>query len=94
MTKSDTTFTDVGGLNLAKRSIRDILELPVKFAPLYENAPIRLPTGILLYGPPGCGKTLLAAAAAGECGLNFIIVKGPELLGKYIGSSEVRIVAV
>ena len=49
MTKSDTRFAEVGGLAFAKRSIRDILELPVKFAPLYENAPIRLPTGILLY---------------------------------------------
>lgn len=49
MTKSDTRFAEVGGLASAKRSIRDILELPVKFAPLYESAPIRLPTGILLY---------------------------------------------
>ena len=89
MTKSDTVFEDVGGLPSAKQAIRDILELPVKFARLYESAPIRLPTGILIYGPPGCGKTLLASAAAGECGLNFISVKGPELLGKYIGSSEV-----
>ena len=53
MTKSDTVFADVGGLDAAKHAIRDILELPVKFARLYDNAPIRLPTGIILYGPPG-----------------------------------------
>lgn len=50
--------------------------------------PIKLPAGLLLYGPPGCGKTLIASAVAAECGLNFISVKGPEVLSKYIGASE------
>ncbi|CAN0364833.1 unnamed protein product, partial [Laminaria digitata] len=62
--------------------------LPVKYGRLFEATPTRLPTGALLYGPPGCGKTLLAGAVAAECGLNFISVKGPEVLDKYIGASE------
>ena len=49
---------------------------------------MRLPSGILLYGPPGCGKTMLAGVIAKECGLNFMSIKGPELLNKYIGASE------
>ncbi len=50
--------------------------------------PVHTDTGVLLYGPPGCSKTLLARAVAGECGLNFLSVKGPELLSKYVGESE------
>lgn len=85
---SDTTWADVGGLHAVKEEIRDVLEMPVRFAPLYSRLPTRLPTGLLLYGPPGCGKTLLAGAVARECGLSFISVKGPEVLDKYIGASE------
>lgn len=98
----------------ARQTLKDVLETPLRFSALYENAPLRLPSGVLLYGPPGCGKTLvrsdvgaapcccappharaaqrrplqLAAAVAHECDLNFISVKGPELLNKYIGASE------
>lgn len=85
---SNTTWHDIGGLAAVKDEVRDVLEIPVKFAPLYARLPTRLPTGLLLYGPPGCGKTLLAGAVAKECGLNFISVKGPEVLDKYIGASE------
>ncbi|KAG5188486.1 P-loop containing nucleoside triphosphate hydrolase protein, partial [Tribonema minus] len=79
---------DVGGLAGVRAALRDLLELPVRYRRLVECAPCRLPTGALLYGPPGCGKTLLAGAAAAECGLNFLSVKGPEVLDKYIGASE------
>jgi peroxin-1 len=79
---------DIGGLHDVKAEVCDIMQTPVRFRRLFEKTPMRLPTGVLLYGPPGCGKTLLAGAVAKECGLNFISVKGPELLDKYIGASE------
>ena len=71
-----------------KRQLKETLELPTLYAPLYRRAPIKLPSGVMLYGPPGCGKTMLASAVAAECGLHFISVKGPEILDKYIGGSE------
>lgn len=55
---------------------------------LFSKCPLRMRSGLLLYGPPGTGKTLLASVVAKECGLNFISIKGPELLSKYIGASE------
>ncbi|CAM9578627.1 unnamed protein product, partial [Hapterophycus canaliculatus] len=86
--RSSVEWGDVGGLSAVRAELREILELPVKYGRLFEATPTRLPTGALLYGPPGCGKTLLAGAVAAECGLNFISVKGPEVLDKYIGASE------
>ncbi|KZS88873.1 AAA-domain-containing protein [Sistotremastrum niveocremeum HHB9708] len=86
--KSDVGWGDIGGLRETKRVLRETLELPTRYAAIYSKAPLRLRSGILLYGYPGCGKTLLASAIAKECGLNFITVKGPELLNKYIGASE------
>jgi peroxin-1 len=65
-----------------------MLEMPVKYAEIFEQAPLRLRTGVLLYGPPGCGKTYVVGAAAAACNLRLIAVKGPELLNKYIGASE------
>ena len=59
-----------------------------KYSSLFTKCPLRLRSGLLLYGPPGTGKTLLAGVVAKECGLNFISIKGPELLSKYIGASE------
>ncbi|GBG32884.1 26S proteasome regulatory subunit 6B [Hondaea fermentalgiana] len=88
LAKSDVKWDDVGGLHTVRRTLKETLELPIQFAPLYERSPQRLASGILLYGPPGCGKTMLAGAVAKECGLNFISVKGPEVLNKYIGASE------
>ena len=58
-----------------------------QYAAVYARAPSKLPRGALLFGPPGCGKTMLAGAAASECGMHMISVKGPELLDKYIGAS-------
>nr|BAP69144.1 RxLR effector candidate protein [Hyaloperonospora arabidopsidis Emoy2] len=86
--KSSITWAAVGGLQHVRTVLKDTLELPTRYAKLYESTPLKLPAGVLLYGPPGCGKTLLASAVAHECGLNFISVKGPEVLNKYIGASE------
>ncbi|KAJ2395068.1 Peroxisome biosynthesis protein pex1, partial [Coemansia sp. RSA 2603] len=85
---SSTRWSDIGGLEDTRRQLRETLELPTKYAAVFASSPLRLRSGVLLYGFPGCGKTLLASAVARECGLNFIATKGPELLSKYIGSSE------
>ncbi|TPX48029.1 hypothetical protein SeLEV6574_g02296 [Synchytrium endobioticum] len=85
---SEVSWNDIGGLYETKRVLLETLEWPTKYAPIFANSPLRLRSGLLLYGFPGCGKTLLASAVAKECGLNFISVKGPELLNKYIGASE------
>ncbi|KAK6458461.1 AAA ATPase, peroxisomal biogenesis [Scheffersomyces xylosifermentans] len=86
--KSTISWSDIGGLKEAKNILLETLEWPTKYAPIFANCPLRLRSGILLYGYPGCGKTLLASAIAGQCGLNFISIKGPEILNKYIGASE------
>ncbi|KAJ2078712.1 Peroxisome biosynthesis protein pex1 [Coemansia sp. RSA 988] len=85
---SQTQWSDIGGLEDTRRQLRETLELPTKYAAIFASSPLRLRSGVLLFGYPGCGKTLLASAIARECGLNFIATKGPELLSKYIGSSE------
>ncbi|WVQ96774.1 hypothetical protein IAU59_003881 [Kwoniella sp. CBS 9459] len=86
--KSEVKWSDIGGLLEPRRILRETLEWPTKYAQIFANCPLRLRSGLLLYGYPGCGKTLLASAVAKECGLNFISVKGPEILNKYIGASE------
>ncbi|KIM45052.1 hypothetical protein M413DRAFT_441700 [Hebeloma cylindrosporum] len=86
--KSDVAWSDIGGLHETRRMLRETLEWPTKYGPIFKQSPLRLRSGLLLYGYPGCGKTLLASAVAKECGLNFISVKGPEILNKYIGASE------
>lgn len=85
---STTTFASIGGLTETRQTLLETLQYPTTYAPLFAKCPLRLRSGLLLYGYPGCGKTLLASAIAGECGLNFISVKGPEILNKYIGASE------
>ncbi|QKX62443.1 uncharacterized protein TRUGW13939_09604 [Talaromyces rugulosus] len=88
LTSSSTTFSSIGGLHETRQTLLETLEYPTKYAPIFAQCPLRLRSGLLLYGFPGCGKTMLASAVAGECGLNFISVKGPEILNKYIGASE------
>ena len=78
----------VGGLARAKAALEEALSFPTRHARVFGAAPLRLRTGVLLYGPPGCGKTLLARAAIASAGLRVVVVKGPELLNKYIGQSE------
>ncbi|KAF7375905.1 putative peroxisomal biogenesis AAA ATPase pex1 [Mycena sanguinolenta] len=85
---SEVSWSDIGGLRETRRVLRETLEWPTKYGPIFAQSPLRLRSGLLLYGFPGCGKTLLASAVAKECGLNFISVKGPEILNKYIGASE------
>jgi transitional endoplasmic reticulum ATPase len=81
-------FDDVGGLEDAKRELVRAVELPLRRPDLFEAAGVDPPRGVLLYGPPGTGKTLLARAVAGVTDANFIPVKGPELLDRYVGESE------
>ncbi|KAM9340000.1 peroxisomal ATPase PEX1 [Symphorus nematophorus] len=78
----------VGGLREVRQQLMDTILLPAKYPILFSNLPIRHRSGILLYGAPGTGKTLLARAVAKDSGMNFISIKGPELLSKYIGASE------
>ncbi len=85
---STTTFASIGGLQSVRKTLIETLHYPTKYARIFAKCPLRLRSGLLLYGYPGCGKTLLASAVAGESGLNFISVKGPEMLNKYIGASE------
>ncbi|XP_070173404.1 peroxisomal ATPase PEX1-like [Littorina saxatilis] len=87
-TAGDTGWSDVGGLEDVKVALVETLLWPSKYPELFANCPLRLRSGLLLYGPPGTGKTMLAGAVARECSLNFISIKGPELLSKYIGASE------
>jgi len=81
-------WEDIGGLEHAKQELREAVEWPLKYPELFKTLNIKPPKGILLYGPPGTGKTLLAKAVANEANANFISVKGPELLSKWVGESE------
>ncbi len=82
------TFDDIGGLEDVKNELREMIEFPVAHPEYFEELGIQPPKGALLYGPPGCGKTLLAKAMANQCECNFISVKGPQLLSKWVGESE------
>jgi len=84
----DVKWDDVGGLAEVKRILMETIEWPLKYGKLFEHANTSPSKGILLYGPPGTGKTLLAKAVASESEVNFISVKGPELLSKWVGESE------
>ncbi|XP_018312210.1 peroxisome biogenesis protein 1 [Mycetomoellerius zeteki] len=85
---SGHSWSNIGGLASTKTSLTEILQWPLKYPEIFKNAPIKLQSGVLLYGMPGTGKTMLAKAIASECGVNLISIKGPELLSKYIGVSE------
>jgi transitional endoplasmic reticulum ATPase len=87
----DVRWDDVGGLDEAKSTLKQIIEWPLQYADLFERADTAPPKGVLLTGASGTGKTLLAKAVAHECGVNFISIKGPELLSKWVGDSEARI---
>jgi SpoVK/Ycf46/Vps4 family AAA+-type ATPase len=83
-------WTDIGGMEEVKGRLRETIELPLSpnGARLFASIGVTPPAGLLLYGPPGCSKTLLAKAVATESGANFISIKGPELLSKWVGDSE------
>jgi len=81
-------WSQVGGLDEVIQELREAVELPLKYNNLFEYVGVKPPKGIVLHGPPGTGKTLLAKALATESGVNFISIKGPELLSKWVGESE------
>ena len=84
----DVGWDDVGGLEDVKQRLREAVEWPMKYADLFRSFHLNPPKGLLLSGPPGCGKTLIAKALAAETEVNFIAVKGPELMSMYVGESE------
>ena len=84
----DVKWEEVGGLNEVKRELQEAVEWPMKYPQLYETLGHRMPRGILLHGPSGTGKTLLAKAVATQSEANFVSVRGPELLSKWVGESE------
>ncbi|MEM4663350.1 MAG: CDC48 family AAA ATPase [Desulfurococcaceae archaeon] len=84
----EVRWTDIGGLDDIKQELRESIEWPMKYPHVFEKMGIEPPKGILLFGPPGTGKTLLAKAVATESGANFIAVRGPEVLSKWVGESE------
>ena len=81
-------WTDIGGLDEVKQDLKEAVEWPVKSPEIFVRLGIKPPKGVLLYGPPGCGKTLLARAVATESEANFITIKGPEIFSKWVGESE------
>ena len=81
-------WSDIGGLENVKKQLEQAVEWPLKYSDLFEKSGAKPPKGILLYGPPGTGKTMLAKAVANESEANFISIKGPELLSKWVGESE------
>ena len=84
----DVKWEDVGGLDKIKEALKETVEWPLKYADLFKQAGTNPPKGIILHGKPGTGKTYLAKALASESGVNFISVKGPQILSRYIGESE------
>jgi len=84
----NVTWDDIGGLEGVKRELRELVQYPVEHPEMFEKFGMQASKGVLFYGPPGCGKTLLAKAVANECQANFISVKGPELLTMWFGESE------
>ncbi|WP_255195740.1 CDC48 family AAA ATPase [Halorarius litoreus] len=84
----DVTWDDVGGLDDTKERLRETIQWPLDYPEVFEQMDLEAAKGVLMYGPPGTGKTLLAKAVANEAESNFISIKGPELLNKYVGESE------
>ncbi|XP_041696710.2 ATPase family protein 2 homolog isoform X3 [Coregonus clupeaformis] len=81
-------WSDVGGMEQVKLKLKQAVEWPLRHPEAFTRMGIQPPKGVLLYGPPGCSKTMIAKALANESGLNFLAIKGPELLSKYVGESE------
>jgi len=84
----DVKWDDIGGLTTIKQELQEAVEWPLKYQSLFNHTDATPPKGVLLYGPPGTGKTLIAKATANESEANFISIKGPELLSKWVGESE------
>jgi transitional endoplasmic reticulum ATPase len=88
------SYEDIGGLGREIQRIREMIELPLKYPQVFERLGIQPPKGVLLYGPPGCGKTLIARAVAQETVAYFSHISGPEIMGKFYGESEARLRSV
>lgn len=86
--RGSITYEDVGGLNREIHRIREMIELPLRYPEVFERLGIEPPKGVLLHGPPGCGKTLIARAVAHETDAHFVHVAGPEIMAKYYGEAE------
>ncbi|XP_047654563.1 ribosome biogenesis protein SPATA5 isoform X1 [Phacochoerus africanus] len=84
----NVSWSDIGGLENIKLKLKQAVEWPLKHPESFTQMGIQPPKGVLLYGPPGCSKTMIAKALANESGLNFLAIKGPELMNKYVGESE------
>lgn len=87
----DVKWEDIGGLEQTKQELQEMVRYPIEHRHLFEKFGMMASRGVLFYGPPGCGKTLMAKAIANECGANFISVKGPELLNAWFGGSEANV---
>ena len=89
--ESTITYEDIGGLHREIRRIREMIELPLRHPQVFERLGIDPPKGVLLHGPPGCGKTLIARAVVHETSASFIHVNGPEIMDKFYGASEAHL---
>ena len=87
-------YEDIGGLGKELQRVREMIELPLKYPQIFERLGIDPPKGVLLHGPPGCGKTLMARAVANETAAYFTHITGPEIMGKFYGESEARLRSV
>ena len=91
---SKISYEDIGGLQKELQKVREMIELPLKYPQVFERLGIDPPKGVLLHGPPGCGKTLIARAVANETAAYFTHITGPEIMGKFYGESEARLRSV
>lgn len=89
--RAQISYEDIGGLGKAVQRLREMIELPLKYPQVFERLGIDPPKGVLLHGPPGCGKTLLARAVANETDATFQVISGPEVINKFYGESEAHL---
>jgi len=87
----NVTWEDIGGLEKTKTEMKEMILYPIDYPDKFKKFGMKPSKGVLFYGPPGCGKTLMAKAVANECSSNFISIKGPELLSKWVGESESQV---
>lgn len=89
--KPEISYADIGGLDMQKQEVREAVELPLTHGELYKQIGIDPPRGVLMFGPPGCGKTMLAKAVAAHTSASFIRVVGSEFVQKYLGEGKKKV---